>query len=142
MPNPPLVNTPFVSLDQVPFSPVGASNATAGNVAGATNATLSLTDQPYYGPFAVPMWYGPGEPSEGPEESDEALAPSGRGEPVELGIATFQDSVGVARLMGRESNVQQKASRVYTNQDVAQLADKENQNIGTVRYGGKTERLN
>src|SRR6266480_6350602 len=38
----PLLSTPSMSFENVSPSPVGASNATAGNVAGATNATLSV----------------------------------------------------------------------------------------------------
>src|SRR5450631_2229164 len=37
----PLVSTPMVSLQTVSPNPVGASNATTGLVAGATNGTLS-----------------------------------------------------------------------------------------------------
>ena len=40
----PVVSTPMVSLNSVSQSPAGASNATPGNVAGATNATLSITN--------------------------------------------------------------------------------------------------
>src|SRR5437868_14278198 len=42
--NYPVVSTPMLSLNFVSLSPAGASNATAGNVAGATNATLSITN--------------------------------------------------------------------------------------------------
>ncbi|HKC70986.1 MAG TPA: hypothetical protein VKB60_05140 [Terriglobales bacterium] len=42
--NYPVVSTPIISLNSVSISPAGASNATAGNVAGATNATLSITN--------------------------------------------------------------------------------------------------
>lgn len=42
--NYPVVSTPMVSLNSVALSPAGASNATPGNVAGATNATLSITN--------------------------------------------------------------------------------------------------
>src|SRR5580693_4668686 len=57
----PLVTTPSVTLSTVSPSPVGASNATWGNVAGATNATLSdeFVGQPPVGVFTQPVWYGP-----------------------------------------------------------------------------------
>ena len=42
--NYPVVRTPMLSLNSVSLSPAGASNATPGNVAGATNATLSVTN--------------------------------------------------------------------------------------------------
>jgi hypothetical protein len=40
----PVVSTPMLSLNSVSLSPAGASNATPGNVAGATNATLSISN--------------------------------------------------------------------------------------------------
>jgi hypothetical protein len=61
MPNVPLIRTPSVSLDAAPMSAVGASNATAGNVAGATNSTLSSVSLPANRPFATLTWYRPGE---------------------------------------------------------------------------------
>lgn len=142
LPNPPLVNTPMVSLDAVPVSPVGASNATAGNVAGATNATLSIVPQPAYGPFALPFWYGYGSAPEAPEESSAAPARPQQGNHRNLGIATFQDSEGVARLMAEEHFERKPAARVYTNQDVAQLVEQLNRSTGVVKYDGKTEHLN
>ncbi|HET7751842.1 MAG TPA: hypothetical protein VFK81_20785, partial [Terriglobales bacterium] len=42
--NYPVISTPMLSLNSVSLSPAGASNATPGNVAGATNATLSITN--------------------------------------------------------------------------------------------------
>jgi len=141
LPYVPLVNTPSVSLDAAPVSPVGASNATAGNVAGATNATLSIVSQPANGPFAIPVWYGAGSAFEAPEESGKAPAQP-QGNYLNLGIATFQDSEGVARLMADEHFNRKPAVRVYTNQDVAQLVHQLNQSVGLVKYDGKTEHIN
>ena len=42
----PLVTTPMVSLQTVSPNPVGASNATTGLIAGATNATCLLYTSP------------------------------------------------------------------------------------------------
>ncbi|MGE5204395.1 MAG: hypothetical protein ACM3PW_02190 [Chlamydiota bacterium] len=42
--NYPVLSTPMMSLNSVSLSPAGASNATPGNVAGATNATLSISN--------------------------------------------------------------------------------------------------
>jgi hypothetical protein len=42
--NYPVASTPILSLNNVSIAPAGASNATAGNVAGATNATLSISN--------------------------------------------------------------------------------------------------
>src|ERR1700754_3619207 len=53
----PRIVTPSVSLYAVSPSPVGASNATYGNVAGATNATLSIQSPPPVGVFTQPVFY-------------------------------------------------------------------------------------
>ena len=42
--NYPVLSTPMVSFNSVSVSPAGASNATPGNVAGATNSTLSISN--------------------------------------------------------------------------------------------------
>src|SRR5580692_11463288 len=55
----PLVVTPSVTLATVSPSAVGASNATFGNVAGATNATLSYVSQPPAGPYTQAIWSPP-----------------------------------------------------------------------------------
>lgn len=55
----PLVTTPSISLATVFPSPIGASNGTGGNVAGATNSTLSLPSTPSGTVYTVPVWYGP-----------------------------------------------------------------------------------
>ena len=132
------VMTPTLSLDSPPLV-VGASDATAGNVTGAGNATSSVvtTGQPVY--FNRPLWYAPGvQPYEGLEEFTSPAtavstpAPGG----FEFGAATFQSSYGVARLMAE--NARRKAIRVYTNPDVARVND----NNGLVRYRGKTEQVN
>jgi hypothetical protein len=133
----PLVTTPSVTLSTVSPSPVGASNATWGNVAGATNATLSsefIADPPV-GVFTQPVWYGP------------SAAPQFGGHPrmhdqkEQGGGATFiagpsGDSWSVAQMM-TGSGPARKASRTYTNQDV----DRVNQTNGTVKYHGKTEHI-
>src|ERR1022692_3867955 len=64
----PLVTTPSVTLATVSPSAAGASNATFGNVAGATNATLSIVSQPPVGFYTQPVWYGPSAESEAPAE--------------------------------------------------------------------------
>ena len=131
------VMTPTLTLDTPPLV-VGASDATAGNVAGASNATSSVitTGQPVY--VNQPLWYAPGvQTYEGVEEVSSpaqisATAPTPGG--FEFGAATSQSSYGVAQLM----KAQRKANRVYTNPDVARVND----NNGMVRYRGKTEQVN
>jgi hypothetical protein len=134
----PLVTTPSVTLTTVSPSPVGASNATWGNVAGATNATLSdeFIGQPPVGVYTQPVWYGPspalevGEPPHGNMHGQK-----------EHGSATFiagpsEGMWSVAQLVAG-SAPSRKASRTYTNQDV----DRATQGTGTVKYRGKTEHI-
>lgn len=66
--NYPVISTPMVSLNSVSLSPAGASNATPGNVAGATNATLSVTNMGLSStanmtPPAVPLVSVSGQPT-------------------------------------------------------------------------------
>jgi hypothetical protein len=117
LPSVPLVNTPSVSLDAAPFS------------------------QPVNGPFAAPTWYRSGSAFEAREAPSEASARPQQGKYLNRGLATFQDSEGVARLMAEEHLDRKPAARVYSNQDVAQLVQQLNQSIGLVKYNGKTERL-
>lgn len=151
----PLVVTPSVSLDTVSPSAAGASNATFGNVAGARNATLDIVTTPPVGVYTVPVWYGP-KPGEhhgaamemhhereieiemhGGMHEHEGMMHEGRERHVEIGIARFQSSQGVAKLMA-SAGPARKASRTYTNADI----DRFNQSTGDVKYDGKSEKLN
>src|SRR5437016_11960802 len=92
----PLVTTPSVSIETGLPMQIGASNATAGNVAGATNATISIV--------APNMSASPGvqsTPEVGPrpesEPSSQSVGVSTSG--FELGAADFEDSVGAAHLL-------------------------------------------
>jgi hypothetical protein len=141
----PLVTTPSVTLATVSPSAPGASNATFGNVAGATNATLSIFSQPPAGaytqaiwspPYTQPTLFGPSAVGETPTESVSEARPSHRAHAFEVGVASWQSSTSVAHLMASSSGAR-KAGRTYTNNDVDQV----NQKNGTVRYRGKTEHI-
>ena len=141
----PLLSTPSISFENVSPSPVGASNATAGNVAGATNATLSALPAEPVEQFPPPVMFGPSNLSiESPSEAESRVETASRGEaapsaetrPVELGAASFQDSYGVAQLAAG-SRARQQAKRLYSNLDIERM----NQMTGMVKYEGKTERL-
>ena len=135
----PRLSTPSMSFENVAPSPVGASNATAGNVAGATNTTLSVFP-------AGPVVQYPPSLALGSENSTiesgaevEARAevtPSAETRPLELGLASFQDSYGVAQLAA-SSRARQQAKRTFTNLDVERM----NQMTGMVKYRDKTERV-
>ncbi|HVO82623.1 MAG TPA: hypothetical protein VMT28_17980 [Terriglobales bacterium] len=144
VPSVPRVITPSVALESVSPSAVGASNATFGNVAGASNATLSIVAPPPVGVFAQPVWYGPNPDNpnntvplvvvSGGQAEAEVERPSHR--PSEIGPASFQSTVGVARLSAAAGPAP-KASRTYTNQDIERF----NQTTGNVKWDGKSEQI-
>jgi hypothetical protein len=132
----PLVTTPSVTLATVSPSGAGASNATFGNVAGATDATLSIVSQPPVGVYTQPVWYGPSAAVEIPTQSVAEARPAQRAHAFDAGVSSWQSSVSVTHLMA-SSTAGKKAARTYTNQDVDQV----NQTNGTVKYRGKTEHI-
>jgi hypothetical protein len=140
--SPESVQTPSLALNS-PSPAAGATNATAGNVAGAADSTLSLESAGPSVEFNQPLWYAPGvafQPSIYGFSSTPAQLParaSGEKREFELGAATFQSSYGVAQLAAM-SGVRGKARRVYTNSDIARL----NESNGLIRYTGKTARVN
>ena len=134
----PLISTPTMSFETVSSSPVGASNATAGNVAGATNATLSVVPAGLV-QYPPSVALGPENWSiESGAEAESRAEATTSAEPrhLELGIASFQDSYGAAQLAA-SSRAREQAKRLYTNLDVERM----NQMTGIVKYEGKTERL-
>src|ERR1039458_1321718 len=77
----PLVTTPMVSLQTVSPNPVGASNATTGLVAGATDATLSEIPGSTSSVYTLPAWIsGGGAPLMASQVhlSPEPVGPEGR----------------------------------------------------------------
>jgi hypothetical protein len=57
----PLITTPTLSFATVSPNPVGATNATGGLVAGATNSTLSEIVDNSSAVYTVPVWYSGGQ---------------------------------------------------------------------------------
>jgi hypothetical protein len=132
----PLVNTPSATLGSGFQAQVGASNATAGNVAGATNATLSLASPAVVEPQGAIVGQAPPlSPETASSQTEAAESRPNLRVGFEFGVASFQNNYGVAQLEAAARPKQ--TARVYTNQDVEQL----NQNNGEVRYGGKRERI-
>ena len=151
----PLVTTPQVSLQTVSPNAVGARNATYGLEAGARKSTLSMSDGNTSSSFTEPVWYqGGGAPliSE-PEVALHVrdihghMEHRGRGMPGgEMHAAAApHEWMYFASLEEMASPVEasasaktgRKATRTITNQDI----DQENQKTGTVKYDGKTEKL-
>jgi hypothetical protein len=144
----PRVITPSFALENVSPSAAGASNATFGNVAGATNATLSIVTQPPVGVFTRPVWYGPNPDtpnvslplivsSAAQVEVKVETSGEGRRHPSEYGPVSFQSTIGIATLVAN-AGPGKKASRTYTNQDI----DRFNQGTGNVKWDGKSEKMN
>jgi hypothetical protein len=141
----PLVTTPSVTLATVSPSAAGASNATFGNVAGATNATLSMASQSgvetytqpiWTGTYTEPIWFGPSAAGETPTEPMSEARHGQRARAFDVGVASWQSGQGVTHLIASSAGAK-KAARTYTNQDVDQV----NQKNGTVKYAGKTEHI-
>lgn len=164
----PLLITPEVSLQSVSPNPVGASNATSGLVAGATNSTLSQTQGSSSSEYPVAVWYQGGAPLVTPQVrlSPEGTGGAGRGMHEGMMHEGMMHEAMMHEQMtregrgqreeGRESwsfygggfdtsaaagigraNTGKKASRTYTNDDVA----RENEKNGDVKYNGKTEKI-
>jgi len=131
----PLVNTPSVTLATVSPSGAGASNATFGLVAGATNSTLSdeFVASPPVGVYSQPVWYGP---SEAPEIAARPAREGGRKHEAPQFDFISSGNLGAAQLMA-SAGPARKAGRTYTNSDI----DRINQTTGTVKWDGKTEHL-
>jgi hypothetical protein len=139
----PLVVTPSISLNTFSPSPAGASNATAGLVAGASNSTLELpANTPTVTTEAT--WYnnteGIGEapaPAAAPAHhwTEEAVKGEHPHHAMELGIASFESSVGAAELAGSRPSTH--AKRTYSNADVERM----NEHNGMVRWDHKEEKL-
>jgi hypothetical protein len=152
----PFVTTPQVSLETVSAAPVGASNATYGLVAGATNSTLSASNVNgnLGGTYIQPVWYAGGTT---PLISSPAVQ-------LSVPVARAQDMGRMEREREREraesapkewtyfaseeetsSPVEASSGarsmkppvRTITNQDVMQ----ENQKNGFVKYDNKTEQI-
>jgi hypothetical protein len=142
----PLVTTPMVSLQTAAPSSVGATNATGGLEAGARNSTLSTFSGSPDAVYTQPVWYsGATAPVLGPAVSLVPI-PAVLPEEVEHNHPAARSSQYFSALE-ETANVAESASsaksgkpaaRTVTNQDV----DRFNQQTGTVKYKGKTERIN
>jgi hypothetical protein len=148
----PLVTTPQISLETVAPSPVGASNATYGLVAGASNATLSIVSSNVSPTYIQPVWYQGGttpwivspevqlpfaqapvevrEREQRREERREAGARAWTYYASEEKTASPVEAAQAART-GKH------AARAYTNQDV----ERQSQKNGLVHYDNKTEQI-
>jgi hypothetical protein len=139
LPSSPLVTTPSIESVPPPLV-VGASSATGGNIAGASNSTLATepgsgTEQGVSYPLWTPAFF-PQAPFSSASQQESRPAESQRGS-FDLGVATFQSDYGVARLAAN-SGPRSHAVKTYTNDDLARLQ----QNTGEVKFRDKSEHLN
>ena len=147
----PLISTPMISFQTVSPNPVGASNATTGLIAGATDSTLSQIQGSTSSEFTVPVWYQGGAPVITPEVNlfpkplgremrpmPEPPAPprehprkEARAEWVYISGAEHTASVAGA------AKPSVKPGHSYANEDVT----RQNDNNGNVHWDSKTEKI-
>jgi hypothetical protein len=145
----PLVSTPMVSLQTVSSSPVGATNATGGLTAGATNSTLESLPADTNTDHTQAVWYWGANTIPTPTaevappphhimmEHMEHMARMHHGEAeVATYIAGPVESVNVMESVAAARSAR-KATRTYTNQDI----DRVNQQTGMVKYDSKSEKI-
>ena len=150
----PRLTTPEVSLETVSAAPVGASNATYGLSAGATNATLSNVTGNVGGAYTQPVWYGGGTTPLISSPAVQLSVPLARGhnmgrmererehEKAEAAPKAWiyyasEEETSNAVEASASARTGRRAARTITNQDV----DQENHKNGFVKYDGKTEQI-
>jgi len=146
----PLVTTPMVNLQTVSPNPVGATNATTGLTAGATNGTLSQIQGSTSSEYTEAVWYQGGDAPLMNSQIHLWREPMGYlARPMykekegareeEGGWLYFSGSDHTASAAGASGAAKgvKKAAHVYTNTDV----ERQNQTNGTVKFGGKTEKM-
>jgi len=148
----PLVTTPEISLQTASPASVGASNATYGLQAGARNSTLEMINGNTSSNYTEPVWYsGGGAPLISPEVSLEPRPtrahremhimleehPEERGQAASRQWIYFGASEMEAPVDTTAGKSARHATRTITNEDI----DRANQNTGTVKYDGKSEKI-
>jgi len=150
----PLVSTPMISFQTVSSSPVGATNATGGLSAGATNSTMESLPVDSSADHTQAVWYWGANTVPTHEVAETALAPMHHAmmEPMHhmehMGMMHHGEEQEAVYIAGPVESVSvmesaagartaQKAARTYTNQDV----DRMSQQTGTVKYDSKTEKI-
>lgn len=147
----PMVTTPQVSFQTASPTPAGARNATTGLTAGARNSTFETMGDNAPTNYTEPVWYtGGGSPRMSREISlyprsahaqpEMRMMMERRGE--ERAEAPRQWTYfGASEMEAPIDTMAGKsaphATRVITNDDI----NRANQNTGTVKYDGKTEKL-
>jgi hypothetical protein len=149
----PLLTTPMMSLQTYSPNPVGASNATTGLVAGATNATVSdLPEGSTSSDYTVAVWYQGGSPLITPEVNTWPIPHEGMmaGPMMGYGMGeeherhhekraqwTYFSGPEHTTPVAEAATGPGPAKHSYSNDDVTRQNDKN----GEVRYDGKTEKI-
>lgn len=152
----PMVTTPSLSFATYSRNPVGATNATGGLMAGATDGTLSEVNVDTSAVYTVPVWYsGGGMPlvsratnsgvgsmrlnGTRPEYREHMERERGEREAATqawIYFASAQSGVHALENASAATGVK-PTKRSFTNQDVEQQNDKN----GYVHYDSKTEKI-
>lgn len=147
----PLITTPQVWLETVSPNPVGATNATGGLVAGATNGTLSQVPGNLNAVYTMPVWLAGGgtplispavnapifEPGVKPMEHAERMHPRHEGERAGWLYFSSAEQTASPVLAANAARNQGHAARKYLSDDVR----RQNQQNGLVKYDSKTLRI-
>ena len=141
----PLITTPVLSLETMSPNPTGATNATGGLIAGASNSTLSTISKDLDAVYTVPVWVsGGGTPLISPAvTAGREVMRMGRAEQRRMARPPEAEGEPWVYFSATEAPVQPMAKgphpavRVYTNADV----QRQNQQNGLVKYDNKTERI-
>jgi hypothetical protein len=157
----PLITTPMLSFETVSPNPVGASNATTGLIAGATNATASEMPEGFTSSdYTVAVWYQGGSPLIAqevstwpvPREPEAGMMHGPRG--YGMGMGEERGEVREGRhekraewiyFSGAEHTADVASAakgpgpgkHAYTNEDVS----RQNNQNGNVKYDSKTEKI-
>jgi hypothetical protein len=143
IPNVPLISTPIIDLQPGFVTAAGATNATAGNTAGASNATLEN-----YGPEPVMSSgsrFGPhGRAIGEPEGTPGMRAHQQR---LDMGGASFESAYDFPGLGGqslaevtaraRRYAMLHRAKRTFTNDDVNRVKQHQEQRENTQHLGSQ-----
>ena len=147
----PMLTTPQLSLNLVSPNPVGATNATGGLFAGATNGTLSEVSGEIDAVYTMPVWYaGGGTPLISPavnapyggmkmEHVEGRERMPGQHEAARAGWTyfSFAEQRGSSAEVASAAKGMRRAARTYSNEDVS----RQNQKNGVVKHDGRTLKI-
>lgn len=151
----PLISTPSLSFATVSPNPVGATNATGGLIAGATNSTLSEVNGNINAVYTIPVWYaGGGMPLVSPatnspignmrlnsprreeHEREEHAGKAHEGATTSwIYIASAEPGASSLGAVAAKGSHPEKKS--FSNDDV----QRQNEKNGYVHYDSKTEKI-